>query len=41
MVRYRGSELNCVGGLRISIGTSEENKQMLTKFESVLNEINK
>lgn len=41
VVRYRGSELNCVGGLRISIGTSEENKQMLTKFESVLNEINK
>lgn len=41
VVRFRGTELNCTGGLRISIGTEEENKQLVTKFEAVLNEINK
>lgn len=40
VVRFRGSELNCTGGLRISIGTEEENKQLISKFEAVLNEIN-
>nr|P56099.1 RecName: Full=Histidinol-phosphate aminotransferase; AltName: Full=Imidazole acetol-phosphate transaminase [Candida maltosa]CAA35189.1 histidinol-phosphate aminotransferase [Candida maltosa] len=40
VVRFRGSELNCVGGLRISIGTEEENKQLLEQFEAVLNDIN-
>ena len=34
VVRFRGTELNCKGALRISIGTEEENKELL------LNEIN-
>lgn len=41
VVRFRGKELNCTGALRVSIGTEEENKVMLQKFERVLNEINK
>ncbi|RCK59453.1 Histidinol-phosphate aminotransferase [Candida viswanathii] len=41
VVRFRGSELNCTGGLRISIGTEEENKQLIARFEAVLNDINK
>lgn len=40
VVRFRGTELNCKGALRISIGTEEENKELLLKFEKVLNEIN-
>ena len=40
VVRFRGNELNCTGALRISIGTEEENKELLYKFEKVLNEIN-
>ncbi|KAI5965655.1 HIS5 [Candida pseudojiufengensis] len=40
VVRFRGNELNCFGGLRISIGTEEENKTLLYKFERVLNELN-
>ncbi|KAI5955211.1 HIS5 [Candida jiufengensis] len=40
VVRFRGNELNCTGGLRISIGTEIENKEMLYKFEKVLNELN-
>lgn len=40
VVRFRGNELNCTGALRISIGTEEENKELLLKFEKVLNEIN-
>lgn len=40
VVRFRGNELNCTGALRISIGTEEENKELLLKFEKVLSEIN-
>ncbi|KAI5962715.1 HIS5 [Candida theae] len=40
VVRFRGKELNCIGALRISVGTEEENKELLSKFEKVLNEIN-
>ncbi|CAK9441083.1 uncharacterized protein LODBEIA_P49520 [Lodderomyces beijingensis] len=41
VVRFRGNELNCTGGLRISIGTTEENQVMLSKLERVLLELNK
>ncbi|ODV77731.1 histidinol-phosphate aminotransferase [Suhomyces tanzawaensis NRRL Y-17324] len=41
VVRFRGTELNCTGGLRISVGTAEENKALVAKFEKCLNEINK
>ncbi|KAL6930961.1 hypothetical protein ACO0R3_004085 [Hanseniaspora guilliermondii] len=33
VVRYRGNELNCKGGLRVSIGTQEENEQMVKEFK--------
>ncbi|CAI8491768.1 unnamed protein product [Hanseniaspora opuntiae] len=33
VVRYRGNELNCKGGLRISIGTQQENEQMVKEFK--------
>lgn len=40
VVRFRGTELNCTGGLRISIGTPQENKVLLEKLDKVLQEIN-
>ncbi|KAG7193965.1 histidinol-phosphate transaminase [Scheffersomyces spartinae] len=40
VVRFRGSELNCTGGLRISIGTPEENKTLLEKLDKVLQQVN-
>ncbi|KAI3403416.1 HIS5 [Candida oxycetoniae] len=40
VVRFRGNELNCTGALRISIGTEDENKEMLEKLEQVLCELN-
>lgn len=39
VVRFRGKELNCSGGLRISIGTAEENKIFIAKFEECLQEV--
>ena len=33
VVRYRGNELNCKGGIRVSIGTQEENQQMVKEFK--------
>lgn len=36
VVRFRGSELNCTGALRISIGTAEENAVLLKKFAASL-----
>lgn len=39
VVRFRGTELNCTGALRISIGTTEENEALVEKFEKCLNDI--
>lgn len=39
VVRFRGTELNCTGALRISIGTEDEHKILLEKFEKCLKEI--
>lgn len=39
VVRFRGKELNCNGALRISIGTPEENRILIDKFEKVLGEL--
>ncbi|KAI0674594.1 histidinol-phosphate aminotransferase [Trametes maxima] len=36
VVRYRGSEPGCAGCLRITIGSEEENKVVLQKFEELL-----
>ena len=36
VVRYRGSEIGCVGCLRITVGTDQENKVLLQKLEESL-----
>ncbi|OBA22319.1 histidinol-phosphate aminotransferase [Metschnikowia bicuspidata var. bicuspidata NRRL YB-4993] len=36
VVRFRGKELNCTGGLRISVGTQEENRELLERFAKCL-----
>jgi histidinol-phosphate aminotransferase len=36
VVRYRGNEPGCVGCLRITIGTEEENAEVIKKLEEVL-----
>lgn len=36
VVRFRGSELNCTGALRISIGTKAENVELLQRFAKCL-----
>lgn len=41
VVRFRGSELNCNGALRISIGTKEENETLLERFSKCLAEARK
>lgn len=41
VVRFRGKELNCTGALRITVGTPEENKQLVEKFSKVLPELRK
>ncbi|KAH3683248.1 hypothetical protein WICPIJ_005776 [Wickerhamomyces pijperi] len=38
VVRFRGMELGCDGGLRITVGNEDENKVLLKQFEEVLNE---
>ncbi|KAM9915103.1 hypothetical protein OXX80_014254, partial [Metschnikowia pulcherrima] len=38
VVRFRGKELNCEGGLRISVGTEPENDELLEKFARCLDE---
>ncbi|KAF7999888.1 hypothetical protein HF325_005737 [Metschnikowia pulcherrima] len=38
VVRFRGKELNCEGGLRISVGTEPENNELLEKFARCLDE---
>ncbi|GMM35882.1 histidinol-phosphate transaminase [Saccharomycopsis crataegensis] len=38
VVRYRGNELGCVGALRISIGTAEENKTLVENFKKTFAE---
>jgi len=38
VVRYRGNEYGCPGGLRITIGTPEENAVLIEKFQKLLNE---
>ncbi|CEP20903.1 K00817 histidinol-phosphate aminotransferase [Cyberlindnera jadinii] len=35
VIRYRGNELGCPGGLRITVGTKEENDILLEKFQDV------
>lgn len=39
VVRFRGKELNCNGALRISVGTEEENKVLIQKFKSNLEQL--
>ncbi|EAU82771.2 histidinol-phosphate transaminase [Coprinopsis cinerea okayama7 len=36
VVRYRGSELGCDGGLRITVGTEEENREVLRRLGEAL-----
>jgi len=38
VVRYRGNEYGCEGGLRITVGNSEDNKILIEKFKKLLNE---
>lgn len=40
VVRFRGTELGCTGGLRITVGTAEENKLMVENFKKVFDELN-
>ncbi|KAK9316532.1 pyridoxal phosphate-dependent transferase [Lipomyces starkeyi] len=39
VIRYRGKEPGCVGGLRITVGTEEENTILLEKMKETLLEI--
>lgn len=39
VVRYRGSEPGCPGALRITVGTQEENEQLVAKMEKVISEL--
>lgn len=39
VVRYRGSEIGCVGCLRITVGTESENKALLERMGQLLREI--
>lgn len=39
VVRFRGKELNCNGCLRISIGTAEENKILISKIRDSINKV--
>lgn len=39
VVRFRGTELNCTGALRITVGTPAENEVMLKKFKTCFGEI--
>lgn len=39
VVRFRGTELNCTGALRISIGTEQENRIMLQKLATALERV--
>lgn len=41
VVRFRGSELNCTGALRISIGKAEENATMIQRLAKCLEEARK
>lgn len=39
VIRFRGTEANCTGGLRVSIGTAEENKTLVEKFAACLEQV--
>ncbi|KAJ7120191.1 pyridoxal phosphate-dependent transferase [Mycena epipterygia] len=39
VVRYRGSEPGCEGGLRVTVGTEEENRTAVAKIREVLSAI--
>ncbi|KAH3679139.1 hypothetical protein WICMUC_001150 [Wickerhamomyces mucosus] len=39
VVRYRGNEPGCAGCLRVTIGTIEENKILLNRFQQVVDEL--
>ena len=39
VVRYRGSEVGCVGCLRITVGTEQENAVALTKLKKTLENV--
>ena len=36
VVRYRGNEPGCAGGLRVTVGTDEENAELLRKLRNLL-----
>lgn len=37
VVRYRGNEYGCQGGLRVTVGNAEENAVLIEKFKKLLN----
>lgn len=39
VVRFRGTELNCTGALRVTVGTPAENETLLKKFSACFEEI--
>ncbi|KAL6944446.1 hypothetical protein ACO0RG_001183 [Hanseniaspora osmophila] len=39
VIRYRGNELGCKGGLRITVGTEEENDRLVEEFKKVCSQI--
>ena len=39
VVRFRGTELNCTGALRVTVGTPAENEALLKKFRFCFDEI--
>jgi histidinol-phosphate aminotransferase len=39
VVRFRGNEPGCLACLRVTVGSKEENKVLLSKFEQVLSRI--
>lgn len=39
VVRFRGNEVGCEACLRITIGSEEENKEVVTKFKQIFQEI--
>ncbi|SSD61804.1 probable Histidinol-phosphate aminotransferase [Saccharomycodes ludwigii] len=39
VVRYRGTELGCAGGLRITIGTKEENDRLIKELKNITDQL--
>ncbi|KAL6948702.1 histidinol-phosphate transaminase [Hanseniaspora vineae] len=39
VIRYRGTELGCEGGLRITVGTEQENDHLIEEFKKVCSQV--